>query len=478
MTNHSREHLGRRQLLVMAAVLLGAMLLLVGLLPPQAAQGKQQQEQIPTPPQAAQSTEQQQQQQEELVLDKDPQGHEYVAGELLVTYEKGASKKAKEEAPKKVGAKVEKGFPEIGVQHVSVPEAKNEKAKEARQEALKLKKKALEQDPDVKAVDYNYVREGAYVPNDPDYGKQWGYPKINAPAAWDTTRGSSNVKVAVLDSGIDYNHADLKGKVVGQINFVTNPDTTVATDDHGHGTHVAGTVAASTNNGTGVAGTCPNCSLLIAKVLDQNNRGYDSDLIAGINWASSNGAKVINMSLGGYPSSSALETAINNAWAKGAVLAAAAGQSGTEGTKHYPAAYENVIAVAATDSNDARATFDNPNTPVLEQSNSGDWVDVAAPGKDIYSTFPSSWAFDPATGSWKPTAQYRYFGGTSMATPHVSGLAGLIFSRFGGASNKDVVYGIVRTAVDLGTPRRDPIFGAGRINAHAAVNLEVRDHRT
>jgi thermitase len=283
--------------------------------------------------------------------------------------------------------------------------------------------------------------------------------------------------VAVLDSGIDYNHADLKGKVVAQRNFVTNPDTTVATDDHGHGTHVAGTVAASTNNGTGVAGTCPNCSLLIAKVLDQNNRGWDSDLIAGINWASSNGAKVINMSLGGYPSSSALETAINNAWAKGAVLAAAAGQSGTEGTKHYPAAYENVIAVAATDSNDARATFDDPNTSVLEQSNSGDWMDVAAPGKDIYSTFPSSWAFDPATGSWKPTARYAYFDGTSMAAPHVSGLAGLYFSRFPGASNQDVVHVIGRTAVDLGTPRRDPIFGQGRINAHAAVSLEVRDHR-
>src|SRR3712207_3438464 len=151
MTNHSREHLGwRRQLLVMAAVVLGATLLLVGLLPPQVAQGKEHQ-QILTPPQVAQGEQQEQNaappapgteqaQQEELVLDKDPQGNEYVAGELLVTYEKGASKQAKDEAPKKVGAKVNKDFPEIAVQHVSVPEVKNEKAKEARQKALEDRK--------------------------------------------------------------------------------------------------------------------------------------------------------------------------------------------------------------------------------------------------------------------------------------------------------------------------------------------------
>jgi thermitase len=366
-----------------------------------------------------------------------------------------------------------------------VPEAKDEKkAKEARQELLELKKEVLEQAPGVKAVDYNYILEGAYAPNDPYYSYQWGFPKINAPAAWDKTRGSSNIRVAVLDSGIDYNHADLKGKVVGQRNFVTNPDSTVAQDDHGHGTHVAGTVAASTNNGLGVAGTCPNCSLLIGKVLDQNNQGTSSDLIAGINWASSSGAYVINMSLGGYLTTTgqppvALETAINNAWTnEGSVLVGVAGNGGTNGTKHYPGAYPNVIAVAATDSNDARANFDNPNTTdVIEQSNSGDWVDVAAPGKDVYSTLPSSWAFDPKTGAWKPTPRYGYMSGTSMAAPHVSGLAGLYWSKYAGLYNGEVRTAIERTAVDLGTLRKDPIFGHGRIDANAAVSLEVRDHR-
>jgi thermitase len=256
MTTHSK-HLGR-QLLVMAAVLLGTMLL-VGLLPPQEAQGK---EQIAAPP--AQGTGEAQEQ--ERVLDKDPQGNEYVAGELLVTYKEGASKQAKEEAPKKVGAKVEKDFPTIDVQHLSVPEVKNERSREARQQALERDKKDLEQDPDVEAVDYNYVREGTVTPTDPDYCKQWSLPKINAPQAWDSTQGSSSVKVAILDSGIDRNHPDLK-KVVSQYDYV-NWDAD-ATDDQGHGTLTAGIAAASMNNGKYGAGTCPKCSLLVAKSFRQ-----------------------------------------------------------------------------------------------------------------------------------------------------------------------------------------------------------------
>ena len=292
MTHHS-EHLGwRRQMLVMVAVLLGATLLVVGLLPPQTARGQEQQEQAPTPPQVVQGQQQQQDhvvpaaqsneeaQQQELVLDEDPEGNEYVAGDLLVSYKKGASKQAKEGAPKKVGGKVKKDFSAIDVQHVSVPEVKNEKAREARQAALERKKETLEQDLDVKAVDYNYVREGDMTPSDPYYGRQWGLPKIDAPGAWDTTQGGSNVRIAILDSGIDMNHADLKGKVVAQWDYVTNDAD--ATDVRGHGTHVAGTAAARTNNkdasgnNIGVAGTCPNCSLINARVLDSNNQGLDA----------------------------------------------------------------------------------------------------------------------------------------------------------------------------------------------------------
>lgn len=497
MTNHyCSKHFMRRQLLMVAAALLGAMVLLGGLvLPPQEAQSREQQhnksgqqqsheQTAPTKNDDAQGQEQQDDtQQQRRLLDKDPKGNEVASGELLVTYKRDASEQAKDEASKKVSGQLQEDFSEIKVRHLSFPEVKNERAQEARQQALEQKKADLERDPAVKAVDYNYVLEGSWVPNDTHYGKQWGYPKIKAPEAWDITQGSSTVQVAVIDSGIDNYHTDLMGKVMGQHDFVN--DDTDASDDHGHGTHVAGTVAALTNNGRGVAGTCPTCTLLIAKVLDQNNRGYTSDLISGIGWAANNGARVINMSLGGYPESIALGTAIDSAWSKGAVLVASAGNEGTDGPKYYPAAFDNVIAVAATDSNDARAVYpwwsgsyyDPPTGTYVGASNAGDWVDIAAPGKDIYSTLPSEWVevLDPSgVKDWKLRPRYEYFHGTSMAAPHVSGLAGLIFSKNGGLSNKEVYYRIEVTAVDLGTSGKDPIFGRGRINAQAALNDYVK----
>jgi thermitase len=495
MTNHSdKEHLGwRRQLLVMATVLLGAMLLVVGFLPPQVAQGKEQQ-QISTPPQWAQGEQQQEQNaapptpgteqeaQEELVLDEDPQGNEYVAGELLVTYDKGAFKKAKKETPKKVGAKVKKDFPEIAVQHLSVPEVKNEKAKEARQKALELKKKVLEQAPDVEAVDYNYIRRGTMTPSDPKYAEQWGFPKINAPAAWDSTQGSSNVRIAILDSGIDMNHPDLTGKVVYQYDFVNNDAD--ATDDRGHGTHVAGTVAARTNNKNasgnyeGVAGTCPNCSLVNFKVLDANNVGADANYVDAINLAARPYAKkphVINMSFTEKAGSTALEEAVNNAWAAGIVMVASAGNNGTDGTKYYPASYKNVIAVAATDKDDKRATWDNPDTKdVVEKSNAGDYVDVAPPGKGIMSTTPTYASTCSPNPCYKQN--YDYYQGTSMAAPHVSGLAGLILSKDASLSPDQVRNQIESTAKDLGTAGKDDVFGNGLINAQAALNFTSRSY--
>jgi thermitase len=495
MTNYSKRF-GRR-LVVMAAVLLGAALFLMTLTPPQEAHGQEnnknepalsqqeeQEDKKQTKKQTAQSEEKTAQNgpqqetdepdesnndQNERVLDEDPQGNEYVAGELLVTYKKGAFKQAKDEAPKKISAKVEKDFPEIEVQHLSLPEVKNEKAQEARQKSLERKKKDLEQHPDVEAVDYNHVLEGDWVPNDPRYGNQWGYQKINAPGAWDTTRGSSSVKVAVIDSGIDPDHPELRGKVVSQKDFVNDDDD--ATAGHIHGTHVAGTIAANTNNNDGVAGTCPNCSLLIARVLDNNNEGSTSDLIEGINWASSNGAKVINMSLGGFASSAPLQQAIDNAWNKGAVLVASAGNDGTDGTQRFPAAYANVVAVGATDSNDARATWDDPNTTAFEQSNSGNWVDVAAPGKGIHST--TGGFYWPWTQRYQ--GLYESWDGTSMAVPHVSGLAGLIFSKGGFMlDNAQVRSRIESSAKDLGTTGRDNVFGHGRINAQAALAAPQR----
>ena len=493
MTNHSKHF--RKQLLVMVAVFLGATLLLMGLVPPQEAQSKEkkndaaqssQEEQTTAAENVTQSEEQeeaekttpaedeaQSQDQEEgekttpaesdeaqnkWVLDKDPEGQEYVAGELLVTYKKDASKQAKEEAPKKVGGKVEKDFPEIEVQHVSVPEVKNEKAQEARQKALKQKKEDLEQAPDVEAIDYNYVRRGTMVPSDPRYGEQWGFPKINAPHAWHTTQGSAGIRVAILDTGINMTHEDLTGKVVAQWNFVGN--NADATDDRGHGTHVAGTVAAHTNNKdasgkyVGVAGTCPNCSLINAKVLNANNLGDDARYVSAVNWSVGKSANVINMSFAERAWSSALETAVNNARDKGVVVVASAGNKGTD---IYPAAYESVIAVAATDRNDARATFDDPKTTdVVEKSNTGAYVDVAAPGTGILSAIPSG---------------YSSYSGTSMAAPHVSGLAGLILSQNRSLSPTQVRNQIEYTAKDLLPAGKDNEFGHGRIDARYALDF-------
>lgn len=441
----------RRQLVMVVAVLLGATLLLMGLAPREA----QSQEEETAPAENAA-------QEDERLFDEDPKGNEVAAGELLVSYKKEASKRAVKEAPKGVGGQVEKNFPKIKVQLVSFPEIKNEQAREARQQALEQKKGDLERNPNVEAVDYNYVREGDWTPNDTSFGSQWGYPKIKAPQAWDLTKGSSSVKVAVIDSGINYVHPDLQGKAVAQKDFVN--DDNDAMDDHGHGSHVSGTVAANTNNGTGVAGTCPNCSLLSAKVLNEYNKGTDGDTIAGIDWAVSKGAKVINMSLGGFPPSGALEKEINDAWNKGVVLVASSGNKGTNFSKHYPAAYENVIAVAATDSNDGRAIFGgegyyyDPSTgKYVGASNAGDWVDVAAPGKGIYST----------VNGWS----YGYKSGTSMAAPHVSGLAGLLVSK--GWNNSLARYRIEKNSDDLGTAGKDPVFGYGRINASTAFTIKI-----
>lgn len=210
----------------------------------------------------------------------------------------------------------------------------------------------------------------------------------------------------------------------------------------GHGTHVAGVIAAQTGNGIGIAGGCPSCRLLVAKT-DGFLFGLmtDASIAEGINWSVNSGAKVINLSLGGPQRSTVLKNAIDRATSRGVVVVAAAGNEGTS-TKSYPAAYKNVIAVAATGKRDERAGF----------SSFGDWVDVAAPGVDILSTYPGG---------------YRSLDGTSFSSPHVAALAGLLSSQ--GRSRPEIHRRILTTAVDRGPTGRDPFYGEGRINAAAAV---------
>jgi thermitase len=265
---------------------------------------------------------------------------------------------------------------------------------------------------------------------------------VDAVEAWGLTTGKGT-KVAVLDTGVATDNEDINPQVGLRANFST---ARTNEDNYGHGTHTAGIVAAIANNTKGVAGVCPDCTILAGKVMNDSGSGSSSGLANGINWAVNNGAKVISMSLVVRPSRT-LETAVNNAWGKGVVLVAAAGNSGGQAMM-YPAAYPNVIAVGATDNRDAKASF----------STYGTWVDVAAPGVNIYSTFPNhKFALGGSAG-------YDILSGTSMATPTVAATAALVWSRDPTADKATV-----RAKVELST---DTIAGIGTYWAHGRVNAD------
>jgi thermitase len=280
---------------------------------------------------------------------------------------------------------------------------------------------------------------------------------VDAVEAWNVpTVGGT--KVAILDTGVANVHDDIAPQVVGYANFVsadTKEDPKANPEDkYGHGTHVAGIVAAKANNKIGVAGVCPDCSILDVKVLNDAGAGSSSVIANGISWAASNGAKVINMSLGQRVSSRTLEAAVNNAWNQGAVIVAAAGNAGTQ-AKIYPGAYPNVIAVAATDNKDNKASF----------STYGRWVDVAAPGVSVYSTFPNH-PFVLGTQNGRSMG-YDIASGTSMASPVVAGVAALVWSSPAGTANTSV-----RTKVESTADRIDgtgTYWARGRVNACKAV---------
>lgn len=307
----------------------------------------------------------------------------------------------------------------------------------------------------VEYAEPDYIVKVVETPNDTYFDRQWGMPKIQAPSAWDVTHGNSGMKIAILDTGIDRDHPDLGSKIVARRNFTSSR---TFDDRYGHGTHVAGIAAAITNNSKGVAGVGYNCSLMNGKVLGDNGSGYTSWIVNGINWAvdpngdgnTSDGAKVINMSFGGSSRSSSEEAAINAAWNKGVILVGAAGNSNNSNLL-YPAAFTNCIAVAATDQNNNKASF----------SSYGNWVDVAAPGVSIFSTLPNH---RHRLGS----RNYGSLSGTSMATPHVAGLAGLVWSTAFGASNTSVrnrIEGTADTSVGIFAA-----YGIPRIDAFEAVS--------
>ena len=287
----------------------------------------------------------------------------------------------------------------------------------------------------------------------------WGVDRIDADKVWgsdgvpQTDTGANTgagVNIAVLDTGIDADHPDLYANVKGGINFVSIPawkraNPTKWDDDNGHGTHVAGTIAAMDND-IGVIGVAPDASLYGVKVLDRSGSGYLSDIIAGIDWAKNNNMDIITMSLGASLDVLSFETACNNAYDAGVVIVAAAGNN-DGGAVSWPAAYSSVIAVSATDSNDNLASY----------SNKGSQVELAAPGSGIYSTYKGG--------------IYGTMSGTSMATPHVTGVAALVIaSGTNYRDNPDAVRAqLTFTAEDLGTTGWDASFGYGLIDAENAT---------
>ena len=279
---------------------------------------------------------------------------------------------------------------------------------------------------------------------------------VDAVEAWNTTTGKG-IKVAVLDSGVASDNPDIAPKVAARANFsssATKAGDPVAEDYYGHGTHVAGNVAATVNNTIGVAGVCPGCTILAGKVLNDSGVGSSSSLASGIDWAVSNGAKVINMSLG-VRASRTLETAVNNAWNKGVVLVAAAGNGGNQ-TKIYPGAYPHVIAVGATDNNDAKASF---------STYGASWVDLAAPGVNVYSTFPNH-PFVLASQNNRSQG-YDVGNGSSMSSAIVAGAAALAWSSHPGATNTSIREDVESTADEV--PGTGTDWAYGRVNAASAV---------
>jgi len=361
---------------------------------------------------------------------------EAVPGEYVVAFAPGTPGAERGKAVKDHGGKVVTEIPALNAVAIAFEDlkAKQDKA------ADKAKADELKQDRRFASVEPNLIYRATYTPNDPSFGQQYAWNRIAAPAAWDVTQGSSATTIAVIDTGVQRTHPDLDAKIVPGYDWVqgdTAPD-----DGHGHGTHVAGTAAAETGNATGGAGTCPNCRVMPLRVLDNSGSGSLANVAAAITYAADHAAKVINMSLGG-PGSSTLQSAVDYAFNRGSFLACAAGNSNTSSTTNaYPGAYANCFAVASTTSTDARSSF----------SNYGTWVEAAAPGSSIYSTWLNS--------------GYNTISGTSMATPHVAGLAGLLASQ--GRTAAQIKERICTTADKItGT---GSLWTCGRINASAAVS--------
>lgn len=354
----------------------------------------------------------------------------YQENEIIVKFKPGISKAIQTQV--------------IGAQKLTENHALGFQVLKVKENQLTKILKSYKDNPNVAYAEPNYYYHATWTPNDPSFPTQYGPQTIHAPEAWDVTKGSQDVKIAVVDTGVQLNHPDLDGKVIPGRDFVQDDDD--PTDGNGHGTHVAGIAAAVADNNNGIAGIAPDAKILAVRVLNERGSGTLDDVASGITYAADQGAQVINLSLGAPFPSKAIEDAVNYAWNKGSVVVAAAGNSGSS-SPSYPAYYDHAIAVASTDSADKKSSF----------SNYGTWVDVAAPGTNIYSTFLGG--------------SYSTLSGTSMASPHVAGLAGLLASL---GKNKDEIREAIENTADqiTGTGTN---WVHGRVNAYRAVQYQKQN---
>lgn len=363
---------------------------------------------------------------------------------IVVFSDSVVNEAAQQSLVERVGGVVLKPLPLINGLSVVLPNRASERALESR-----VGVKRVEDDVQVSvSTPPPWAKQGKEPKTQPPQALEWNVDRLDAELAWPTSRGTG-VKVAILDTGIDKDHPDLVSNIKGGVNFVPKRGWKVNPggwdDDNGHGTHVAGLVAA-VDNEIGVVGVAPEAHLYAVKVLDRNGNGYVSDVIAGLQWAVDSGMEVINLSLGTNTDIQSLHEAVDAASAASVILVAAAGNDGDtdpDSDVDYPAAYSSVIAVAATDSNDVRAYW----------SSDGPEVELAAPGVEVRS-------------AWRGGG-YQVLSGTSMATPHVSGVAALLLAL--STPPVQVRETLKKTADDLGPLGFDNYYGYGLVDAEESV---------
>ena len=360
---------------------------------------------------------------------------EHVPGRLLVVPRHGVEAGLVKRTLQLSGARLNRQIPALQLHVLDVPEESSEAVLQS-----------LQQSGMFQSVERDYYAHTAaapsITPNDPSYINQWHLPKISAPQAWAVNTGAASVVIAVIDSGVDSTHPDLSPQLAPGWNFLTNAADT--TDVVGHGTAVAGTVAAASNNNTGVAGVTWNSRIMPLVVVDSNEYASYSNIAAAIQYAADHGAQIINISIGGTSSSSVLQNAVDYAWSKNVVIFASA-MNNSSSTPNYPAACNHVVAVSATDTNDALAGF----------SNYGSWITLAAPGNNILTTTMGG--------------GYGYWYGTSFSSPIAAGVAALALAVNPALSPSALVTLLEQNTDDLGTPGFDTSFGWGRVNAYKAV---------